>query len=189
MTACSWWRLRKGSRVYALKCGDFALLMPYRAPSATPRHCAVRIRKHPIRSPGDPVSLKQRLLAFVAIPLLTVIAALSGMAYWQMRSEIVSRVSHEIEAAVQGQRGHRPPAQGPVRPARHVRRGARERDVAERRHRLAEHGNALGRRRIGTAGRDADDARRDDRGNHRLHQPHRRQRTPARSVRCCRTSC
>ena len=40
------------------------------------------------------MSLKQRLLAFVAIPLLTVIAALSGMAYWQMRSEIVSRVSY-----------------------------------------------------------------------------------------------
>lgn len=34
--------------------------------------------------PGDPMSLKQRLLAFVAILLLTVIAALSGMAYWQM---------------------------------------------------------------------------------------------------------
>ncbi len=50
------------------------------------------------------MSLKQRLLAFVAILLLTVIAALSGMAYWQMRAEIVSGVSHEIEAAVQGNR-------------------------------------------------------------------------------------
>ena len=50
------------------------------------------------------MSLKQRLLAFVAILLLVVIAALSGMAYWRMRAEIVNGVSHEIEAAVQGNR-------------------------------------------------------------------------------------
>ena len=50
------------------------------------------------------MSLKQRLLAFVAILLLTVIAALSGMSYREMRSEIVAGVSHEIEAAVRGNR-------------------------------------------------------------------------------------
>ncbi len=50
------------------------------------------------------MSLKQRLLAFVAILILTVIAALSGMSYREMRSEIVAGVSHEIEAAVRGNR-------------------------------------------------------------------------------------
>lgn len=50
------------------------------------------------------MSLKQRLLAFVALLLLVVIAALAGVAYWQMRNEIVSGVNKEIEAAVRGNR-------------------------------------------------------------------------------------
>ena len=50
------------------------------------------------------MSLKQRLLVFVAILLLVVIAALSGLAYWQMRTEIVNGVNKEIEAAVRGNR-------------------------------------------------------------------------------------
>ena len=48
------------------------------------------------------MSLKQRLLAFVAILLLAVIASLSSVAYWQMRAEIVNGVNKEIEAAVRG---------------------------------------------------------------------------------------
>ena len=50
------------------------------------------------------MSLKQRLLAFVAILLMSVIAALSAVAYWQMRAEIVDGVNKEIEAAVRGNR-------------------------------------------------------------------------------------
>ena len=50
------------------------------------------------------MSLKQRLLAFVAILLLAVIASLSSVAYWQMRAEIVNGVNKEIEAAVRGNR-------------------------------------------------------------------------------------
>ncbi len=50
------------------------------------------------------MSLKQRLLAFVAVLLITVVAALSAIAYVQMRSEIVDGVSREIEAAVRGNR-------------------------------------------------------------------------------------
>jgi methyl-accepting chemotaxis protein len=50
------------------------------------------------------MSLKQRLLTFVAVLLMSVIAALSGMAYWQMRTEIVNGVSKELEAAVRGNR-------------------------------------------------------------------------------------
>jgi methyl-accepting chemotaxis protein len=50
------------------------------------------------------MSLKQRLLAFVALLLLVVIAALAGVAYWQMRNEIVNGVNKEIEAAVRGNR-------------------------------------------------------------------------------------
>ena len=50
------------------------------------------------------MSLKQRLLVFVAILLMAVIAALSGLAYWQMRTEIVNGVNKEIEAAVRGNR-------------------------------------------------------------------------------------
>ena len=50
------------------------------------------------------MSLKQRLLVFVAILLMVVIAALSGLAYWQMRTEIVNGVNKEIEAAVRGNR-------------------------------------------------------------------------------------
>jgi len=50
------------------------------------------------------MSLKQRLLAFVAVLLLVVIVALSGMAYWQMRAEIVQGVDKELAAAVRGNR-------------------------------------------------------------------------------------
>ncbi|MEI7430182.1 MAG: methyl-accepting chemotaxis protein [Betaproteobacteria bacterium] len=50
------------------------------------------------------MSLKQRLLFFVTALLLVVIAALSGIAYWQMRNEIVASVNKEIEAAVRGNR-------------------------------------------------------------------------------------
>lgn len=50
------------------------------------------------------MSLKQRLLAFVAVLLLTVVAALSAVAYLQMRAEIVDGVNKEIEGAVRGNR-------------------------------------------------------------------------------------
>ena len=50
------------------------------------------------------MSLKQRLLVFVAVILAAVIAGLSGIAYWQMRTEIVDGVNKEIEAAVKGNR-------------------------------------------------------------------------------------
>ena len=50
------------------------------------------------------MSLKQRLLVFVAVMLAAVIAGLSGIAYWQMRTEIVDGVNKEIEAAVKGNR-------------------------------------------------------------------------------------
>ncbi len=50
------------------------------------------------------MSLKWRLLAFVAVLLVAVIAALSGLAYWQMQAEIVRGINHEIEAAVKGNR-------------------------------------------------------------------------------------
>lgn len=38
------------------------------------------------------MSLKQRLLAFVALLLMLAVALLSGLAYWQMRAEIVDGV-------------------------------------------------------------------------------------------------
>lgn len=50
------------------------------------------------------MSLKQRLLILVAALLLVVTAALSAVAYWQMRKEIVSGVEKEIEASVRGNR-------------------------------------------------------------------------------------
>ncbi len=50
------------------------------------------------------MSLKQRLLAFVALLLMIVVAALTTMAYWQMRSEIITGVNKDIEAAVRGNR-------------------------------------------------------------------------------------
>ena len=46
------------------------------------------------------MSLKQRLLVFVAALLAIVIAVLSGVAYWQMRGEIVRAVNQEVETAV-----------------------------------------------------------------------------------------
>ncbi len=50
------------------------------------------------------MSLKQRLLAFVALLLMLAVALLSGLAYWQMRAEIVDGVNKEIDAAVRGNR-------------------------------------------------------------------------------------
>ena len=50
------------------------------------------------------MSLKHRLLAFIILLLGIVIAALSTLAYKEMRGEIVVGVSHEIESAVQGNR-------------------------------------------------------------------------------------
>jgi len=50
------------------------------------------------------MSLKQRLLALVAVMIMLVIAALSGIAYWQMRIQIVDGVNKEIEASVRGNR-------------------------------------------------------------------------------------
>ena len=51
------------------------------------------------------MSLKQRLLAFVAALLVIVTAVLSGSAYWKMREEIIEGVGQEIKAAVSGSRG------------------------------------------------------------------------------------
>ena len=50
------------------------------------------------------MSLKQRLLALVVAMIMLVIAALSGIAYWQMRTQIVDGVNKEIEASVRGNR-------------------------------------------------------------------------------------
>ena len=50
------------------------------------------------------MSLKQRLLVFVAVMLASVIAGLSGIAYWQMQAEIINGVNKEIEASVKGNR-------------------------------------------------------------------------------------
>jgi methyl-accepting chemotaxis protein len=50
------------------------------------------------------MSLKQRLLFFVAALLLVVIAALSSVAYWQMREEIVASVGKELAGSVGGNR-------------------------------------------------------------------------------------
>ena len=50
------------------------------------------------------MSLKQRLLTFIVILLSTVIAALTTLAYKEMRDEIVTGVNFEIESAVRGNR-------------------------------------------------------------------------------------
>jgi len=50
------------------------------------------------------VSLKQRLLAFVVVLLGVVVAALTSLAYKEMREEIVTGVTYEIESAVRGNR-------------------------------------------------------------------------------------
>ena len=50
------------------------------------------------------MSLKQRLLAFIVVLLGIVIAALTTLAYKEMREEIVTGVTHEIESAVRGNR-------------------------------------------------------------------------------------
>ena len=50
------------------------------------------------------MSLKQRLLAFVVVLLGVVVAALTSLAYKEMREEIVTGVTYEIESAVRGNR-------------------------------------------------------------------------------------
>ncbi len=50
------------------------------------------------------MSLKQRLLAFVVVLLGVVVAALTSLAYQEMREEIVTGVTYEIESAVRGNR-------------------------------------------------------------------------------------
>ena len=50
------------------------------------------------------MSLKQRLLFFVAALLTAVVVALAGIAYWKMRTEIVDGVNKEVTAAVGGNR-------------------------------------------------------------------------------------
>lgn len=50
------------------------------------------------------MSLKQRLLVFVAVLLVAAVALLSGLSYWQMRTEIVAGVDKEIDSAIRGNR-------------------------------------------------------------------------------------
>jgi methyl-accepting chemotaxis protein len=50
------------------------------------------------------MSLKQRLLVFVAALLVTVIVLLSGAAYWQMRIEVISIIRQEIKTTASGNR-------------------------------------------------------------------------------------
>lgn len=51
------------------------------------------------------MSLKQRLLVFVAVLLVAAVALLSGLSYWQMRTEIVVGVDKEgVDSAIRGNR-------------------------------------------------------------------------------------
>ena len=50
------------------------------------------------------MSLKQRLLSFVALLLIVVITALSAVSYWQMRKEMINTVQKEIETSLQDKR-------------------------------------------------------------------------------------
>jgi len=50
------------------------------------------------------MSLKQRLLAFVAILLVVVITVLAVLSYQRMRGEIIEGVRHELDAAMLGNR-------------------------------------------------------------------------------------
>ncbi|MDR2208039.1 MAG: cache domain-containing protein [Azoarcus sp.] len=50
------------------------------------------------------MSLKQRLLVFVAALLVTVVVALSGVMYWQMRTEVIDIVRQEIKTTASGNR-------------------------------------------------------------------------------------
>ncbi|WP_287877582.1 methyl-accepting chemotaxis protein [Aquitalea sp.] len=50
------------------------------------------------------MSLKQRLLAFVAILLVVVITVLAVLSYQRMRTEIIEGIRHELDAAMQGSR-------------------------------------------------------------------------------------
>jgi methyl-accepting chemotaxis protein len=51
------------------------------------------------------MSLKHRLLVFVAALLVTVIAMISGAAYWQMRMEVIGIVRQEIMTTASGNHG------------------------------------------------------------------------------------
>ena len=46
------------------------------------------------------MSLKQRLLVFITVLLAIVIVVLTSIAYWRMRSEIISEVNKKVETAV-----------------------------------------------------------------------------------------
>lgn len=50
------------------------------------------------------MSLKQRLLVFVAALLVAAVGLLSGVSYWQMRNEIVVGVNKELDTAIRGNR-------------------------------------------------------------------------------------
>ena len=50
------------------------------------------------------MSLKQRLLVFVAALLFIVIAVLSGVAYWQMREEVINATRQEVETTIRDNR-------------------------------------------------------------------------------------
>ncbi len=50
------------------------------------------------------MSLKQRLLFFIALILAIVIATLSAITYWQMHVEIVNEIHEELEASIKGNR-------------------------------------------------------------------------------------
>jgi methyl-accepting chemotaxis protein len=50
------------------------------------------------------MSLKQRLLAFVALLLVIVITLLAILSYQRMRAEIIVGVRHELDAAMLGNR-------------------------------------------------------------------------------------
>jgi methyl-accepting chemotaxis protein len=59
-----------------------------------------RLKQQPIRE--TLMSLKQRLLVFVAALLVIVTALLSGAAYWQMRTEVIDIVRQEIKTTASG---------------------------------------------------------------------------------------
>jgi len=50
------------------------------------------------------VSIKQRLLAFVAFLLLIAVVLLTGLSYSKMQSEIVDGINEELEVSARGYR-------------------------------------------------------------------------------------
>ncbi|MDR0233646.1 MAG: cache domain-containing protein [Zoogloeaceae bacterium] len=50
------------------------------------------------------MSLKQHLPVFVASSLIMVMAILLGVTYWQMRTEIITDVSHEVKTVIRNNR-------------------------------------------------------------------------------------